>query len=129
MVQTHWKEFFPAIAWRENRAGAIHRLLRLVPALATNEPTDASASAVVAAWDALDGLARELKRNLASEQTTLDVLIREPQSYKERATGAIATAIERAAEAMQAAEQAPDPFAASGCSTGSPYIVRSLWHG
>ncbi len=57
---------------------------------------NASASAVIAAWDALDGLARELRRKLANEQVTLDVLSRELQSYYERATGAFAAASERA---------------------------------
>ncbi|WP_157113608.1 hypothetical protein [Bradyrhizobium embrapense] len=48
----------------------------------------------------MDSLVNKLKRNLASEQATPDLLVREPQSYNERATGAIATVTVRAAEAM-----------------------------
>ncbi|MHC2440267.1 hypothetical protein [Bradyrhizobium sp. USDA 4451] len=57
---------------------------------------------------------------LAREQTTLDVLIREPQLYNERATGAITTATVLAAEAMQAAKQAPDRFPASLAEAAQP---------
>ncbi|MCW2117188.1 MULTISPECIES: hypothetical protein [Bradyrhizobium] len=83
------------------RAAAVDWLLQFVPALAGNEPTEADASAVIAAYDALDSFAGELGAKL-NRQVTLDVLFRSLQSYYERATSAVAAAAEHAAEAMQA---------------------------
>ncbi|MCC8938658.1 type VI secretion system ImpA family N-terminal domain-containing protein [Bradyrhizobium sp. Arg62] len=86
LVEAHWEGLFPPVTRDDARAAAIDWLLRLGPALAANEPTEADASAVIAACDALDGLARALGGKPVNRQVTLDVLFRALQSYYERAT-------------------------------------------
>nr|WP_158237619.1 type VI secretion system ImpA family N-terminal domain-containing protein [Bradyrhizobium forestalis] len=86
MVEAHWEELFPSITRDDARIAAIDWLLHLGPALAANEPTEADASAVVAAFDALEGLGRELRGKLVNGWVTLEVLFRALQSYYERAT-------------------------------------------
>ncbi|WFU31273.1 type VI secretion system ImpA family N-terminal domain-containing protein [Bradyrhizobium brasilense] len=102
MVDAHWDRLFPPVTREDARAGAVDWLLHLIPALAGNEPAEADASAVIAAYDALDGFAGALGARLVNRQVTLDVLFRSLQSYYERATGAVAAAAEHAAETMQA---------------------------
>ncbi|MCC8971189.1 type VI secretion system ImpA family N-terminal domain-containing protein [Bradyrhizobium brasilense] len=104
MVEAHWEGLFPPVTRRDARAAAIDWLLRLGPALATIEPTEADASGVIAAGDALNGLARALGGKLVNGQFTLDVLFRALQSYYERATTRIS------------AMSGPD----GGCSTYIP---------
>ncbi|NYG45496.1 putative component of type VI protein secretion system [Bradyrhizobium sp. IAR9] len=86
MVEAHWEELFPSIGRDDARVAAIDWLLHLGPALAANEPTEADASAVIAACDALERLARELRGKLVKGRVTLDVLFRALQSYYEGAT-------------------------------------------
>ncbi|MGL3210498.1 type VI secretion system ImpA family N-terminal domain-containing protein [Bradyrhizobium sp. BR 1433] len=102
MVEARWDELFPPSKQEKARACAVEWLLHLAPALAENEPTDADASAVVAACDALEGLARELRAKLVHGQVALNVLSRLLQPYNERATVVIATAAENAARAIEA---------------------------
>ncbi|MGY4257900.1 putative component of type VI protein secretion system [Bradyrhizobium sp. USDA 4516] len=101
MVESHWDALFPPSKQEKARAGALEWLLHLAPALAEIEPTDADASAVVAACDALEGLARELRAKLAHGQVALNVLSRSLQPYNERATVVIATAAENATRAIE----------------------------
>ncbi|MGY3488169.1 putative component of type VI protein secretion system [Bradyrhizobium sp. USDA 4011] len=102
MVEARWDELFPPSKQEKARACAVEWLLHLAPALAENEPTDADASAVVAACDALEGLAYELRAKLVHEPMALDVLSRLLQPYNERASVVIATAAENAARAIGA---------------------------
>lgn len=106
MVETYWEELFPSIGRHGARAGAVDWLVHLGPPLVAHEPIEADASAVIAAWDALDGLARGLSAKLTNGQVALEVLFRALQPHYERANEAIASAAEHAAvEAMQAAGQ------------------------
>ncbi|MES5485411.1 type VI secretion system protein TssA [Bradyrhizobium sp. INPA03-11B] len=107
MVEAHWEGLFPPIKRERARVGAVDWLVgRIGRAVAENAPTEADYPAVLAAYDALDDLARQLSQKLIDEQVTLEDLFRALKSPYEEAKRAIDAAAERAADAAQAAEQA-----------------------
>ncbi|MGY3396430.1 type VI secretion system protein VasJ [Bradyrhizobium sp. USDA 3311] len=106
MVNAHWEGLFPPIKRQRARVGAVDWLVgRIGPALAENAPTDADYPAVLAAYDALDDLSRQLSQNLIDEQVALEDLLRALKPHYEQAKRAIDAAAQSAAEAAQAAEQ------------------------
>ncbi|WP_076865974.1 type VI secretion system protein TssA [Bradyrhizobium mercantei] len=114
MVEVHWEGLFPPITRERARVGAVEWLVgRVTSAIVENAPTEADSPAVLAAYDALDDLARELSQKLVGEQVALGDLFRALKSHYEEARRAIAAAAERAAETAQAAEQAAAPPAES----------------
>ncbi|MGY3473629.1 type VI secretion system ImpA family N-terminal domain-containing protein [Bradyrhizobium ottawaense] len=131
MVDAHWERLFPPIKQEPARIGALDWLVaRLAPAVAETAPTEADASAVVVAYDALHDLVRELREKLVDKQLTLEVLLRSLQSYYEQATCTLVTATEHAAEAVQAAERAAgalvDPCRpAEGAQPAAPNLAPS----
>ncbi|QOZ23989.1 type VI secretion system ImpA family N-terminal domain-containing protein [Bradyrhizobium sp. CCBAU 51753] len=107
MVEAHWERLFPPLKQKGARGRALDWLVgRLRPAVAGIAPTAADSLAVVAAYDALDDLARQLGWKLESGRLALEGLLRALQSYHEQATLELATATQRAAEAVRAAEWA-----------------------
>ncbi|MBB4365324.1 type VI secretion system ImpA/VasJ family protein [Bradyrhizobium sp. CIR18] len=110
MVDAHWEGLFPPI--KHARIGALDWLVaRLAPAVAETAPTEADASAVVIAYDALHDLVGQLSGKLVDKQLTLEVLLRTLQSSYEQATCTLVTATEHAAEAVLAAERAQSALA------------------
>ncbi|WOH63809.1 type VI secretion system protein TssA [Bradyrhizobium sp. BWA-3-5] len=106
MVDAHWDGLFPPIKRERARVGAVDWLVdRVGVAVAENAPTEADYPAVLAAYDALDDLARQLSQKLVDEQAALENLFRALKSYYEQAKRALAAAAEHAAEAARAAEQ------------------------
>ncbi|MCP1909486.1 type VI secretion system ImpA/VasJ family protein [Bradyrhizobium elkanii] len=107
LVEAHWEQLFPSIEQEHARLGAVNWLVaRLGPELSGNEPIEADSSAVIAAYDSLGDLARQLRGKLADEQVALNALLRTLRSHYERAIVAITTVTEHAVEAVEAAEQA-----------------------
>lgn len=107
MVEAHWEELFPPLNQEGARVGALDWLVgRLRPAVAGIVPTAADSLAVVAAYDSLDDLARQLSGKLVNRQLPLEGLLRALQSYDEQAACELATATEHAAGAVRAAEGA-----------------------
>lgn len=106
MVNAHWDGLFPPIKRQRARVGAVDWLVgRIGPALAENAPTDADYPAVLAAYDALDDLSRQLNKHLIDEQVVLENLLAALKSHYEQAKRAIDAAAQSAAEAVQAGEQ------------------------
>lgn len=107
MVEAHWEELFPPLNQEGARVGALDWLVgRLRPAVAGIVPTAADSLAVVAAYDSLDDLARQLSGKLVNRQLPLEGLLRALQSYDEQAACELAAATEHAAGAVRAAEGA-----------------------
>ncbi|WP_108523285.1 MULTISPECIES: type VI secretion system protein TssA [Bradyrhizobium] len=107
MVDAHWEGLFPPIRRERARVGAIDWLIgRVGPEVAENAPTDADYAAVLAAYEVLDDLDRQLREKLVNEQAALGKLLRALQPHYEQAKRAISAAAERATEAAQAAEEA-----------------------
>ncbi|WP_420969567.1 type VI secretion system ImpA family N-terminal domain-containing protein [Bradyrhizobium sp. B120] len=95
MVAAHWEGLFPPLRQEGGRVGALDWLVgRLGPGVAAIVPTAADASAVVAAYDALDDLARQLSGKLVHQRRALEGLLRALQPYCEQATCELATATE-----------------------------------
>ncbi|WP_407151192.1 type VI secretion system ImpA family N-terminal domain-containing protein [Bradyrhizobium sp. ORS 86] len=114
MVDVHWERLFPPIKQERARVAAVDWLVgRLGPELAGNVPIEADSSAVIASYDVLDDLVRQLSGKLVDNQARLEVLLRALQSPYERANHAIAAAAEHAGEAVQAAERAAVTLAES----------------
>ncbi|QHP68022.1 hypothetical protein EI171_12425 [Bradyrhizobium sp. LCT2] len=73
MVVTHWEGLFPPLRQEGARVGALDWLVgHLGPAVSKSVPTAADSSAVVAANDALDDLARQLTGKLVNGQLVLE---------------------------------------------------------
>ncbi len=114
MVHAHWEGLFPPIKRERARVGAIDWLVgRVGPEVAENAPIETEYPAVLAAYEALDDLDRQLHEKLVNEQAALGELSRALQPYHEEAKRAIAAAAERAVEATQAAEQVGGALAKS----------------
>ncbi|RXG86880.1 type VI secretion system ImpA family N-terminal domain-containing protein [Bradyrhizobium zhanjiangense] len=124
MVDAHWEGLFPPIKQEHARIGALDWLVaRLAPAVAETAPTEADASAVVVAYDALHDLVRQLSGKLVDKQLTLEVLLRTLQSYYEQATCTLVTATEHAAEAVLAAERARGALADPTSPGNQPHRI------
>ncbi|WP_168193485.1 type VI secretion system protein TssA [Bradyrhizobium sp. NAS96.2] len=107
MVDAYWEKLLPPVKRERARVEAIDWLAgRVRLTIVENAPTEADYSAVLAAYDALDDLARQLSQKLIDEQVALEDLFRALKSHYEEAKHAIAAAAQRAAEAAQADEQA-----------------------
>lgn len=105
MVDAHWDGLFPPIRRERARVGAIDWLVgRLEPAVAANEPTEAEFPAVVAAYETLGDLDRQLGVKLVNEQAALGELFRALRSHYERASREMAVA-ENSVEADCRAQQ------------------------
>lgn len=111
MVDAHWEGLFPPIKRERARVGAIDWLVgRVKPAVAENAPIETEYPAVLAAYEALDELDRQLREKLVNEQTALGELLRTLKPHHEQAKQAIAAAAERASEASEDADEvAPAP--------------------
>ncbi|WP_164940493.1 type VI secretion system ImpA family N-terminal domain-containing protein [Bradyrhizobium zhanjiangense] len=124
MVDAHWEGLFPAIKQEHARIGALDWLVaRLAPAVAETAPTEADASAVVVAYDALHDLVRQLSGKLVDKQLTLEILLRTLQSCYEQATCTLVTATEHAAEAVLAAERAQGALADPTSPGNQPHRI------
>ncbi|MCC8955326.1 type VI secretion system protein TssA [Bradyrhizobium sp. Pear77] len=107
MVAAHWEGLFPPIERERARVGAIDWLAgRIAPELAANVPIETDDPAVLAAYEELTDLDRQLRDKLVNEQASLGELLRALRPHYEEAKRAIAVPTERAAEAAPAVEQA-----------------------
>lgn len=107
MVDAHWDGLFPPVKRERARVGAMDWLVgRIAPVVIERAPSEADYPAVLAAYDALDDLDRQLGEKLQKEQVALGELVRALRPHNEEAKRAIAAAAERAAEAARAAEEA-----------------------
>lgn len=106
MVDAHWEGLFPPIKRERARVGAIDWLVgRVGPEVAENVPIE-QYPAVLAAYEALDDLDRQLRDKLVNEQASLGELLRALRPHYEEAKRASAVPPERAAEAARPVEQA-----------------------
>ncbi|MGY0576297.1 type VI secretion system protein TssA [Bradyrhizobium sp. RDM12] len=107
MVDAHWEGLFPPVKRERARIGAIDWLVgRVGPEVAANVLIEAEYPAVLAAYEALDDLDRQLRDKLVNEQASTGELLRTLRPHCEQAKRAIAVPTERAAEAARAVEQA-----------------------
>ncbi|TAI61505.1 type VI secretion system protein TssA [Bradyrhizobium sp. Leo170] len=107
MVDAHWEGLFPPIKRERARVGAIDWLVgRVGPEVAENVPIETEYPAVLAAYEALDDLDRQLRDKLVNEQASLGELLMGLRPHYEEAKRASAVPTERAAEAARAVEQA-----------------------
>lgn len=114
MIDAHWDRLFPPIKRERARVGAIDWLVgRLEAAVAANAPSEAEFPAVLAAYDALGDLDRQLGDKLVNGQAALGRLFRALRSHYERASRESAAA-ETPGEADCPAQQ---PAAAAAQST------------
>ncbi|WP_128089742.1 type VI secretion system ImpA family N-terminal domain-containing protein [Bradyrhizobium viridifuturi] len=107
MVDAHWEGLFPPIKRERARVGAIDWLVgRVGSEVAENVPIETEYPAVLAAYEALDDLDRQLRDKLVNEQASLGELLRALRPHYEEAKRASAVPTERAAEAARAVEEA-----------------------
>ncbi|WP_024508478.1 type VI secretion system protein TssA [Bradyrhizobium sp. ARR65] len=107
MVDAHWDGLFPPIKRERARVGAIDWLVgRVGPEVGENAPIETEYPAVLAAYEALDDLDRQLRDKLVNEQASLGELLTTLQPHYEEAKRAIAVATERVAEPAQGADEA-----------------------
>ncbi|WP_420965354.1 type VI secretion system protein TssA [Bradyrhizobium sp. B120] len=107
MVDAHWEGLFPPVKRERARVGAIDWLVgRVGPEVAENVPIETEYPAVLAAYEALDDLDRQLRDKLVNEQASLGELLRALRPHYEEGLRAIAVPTERATEAARTVEQA-----------------------
>ncbi|MDA9391392.1 hypothetical protein WN73_12095 [Bradyrhizobium sp. CCBAU 45394] len=113
MVDAHWEGLFPPVKRERARVGAINWLVgRVGPEVAENVPIETEYPAVLAAYEALDDLDRQLRDKLVNEQASLGELLRALRPHYEEAKRASAVATEGAAPArdVEQADVAPAEF-------------------
>ncbi|UPU01509.1 type VI secretion system protein TssA (plasmid) [Bradyrhizobium barranii subsp. apii] len=106
MVDAHWDGLFPPIKRERARVGAIDWLVgRVGPEVVENAPVETEYPAVLAAYEALDDLDRQLREKVINKQVALGELLRALKPHYDKAKRAIAAAAEHATEAAQGADE------------------------
>ncbi|MGY3609370.1 MULTISPECIES: type VI secretion system protein TssA [unclassified Bradyrhizobium] len=132
MVDAHWEGLFPPIERERARVGAIDWLAgRIAPELAAHVPIETDYPAMLAAYEALDDLDRQLCEKLVNEQASLGELLRALRPHYQEARRAIAVPTEPAAETTRTADQtcvAPAESASpvAAAQAAAPETARSV---